>query len=72
MIVAVIKAGPKGIIICRFNFLPTRHNKPTIESAINAPKTIIGIIKAAPNHTPNPARSLKSPNPNPSTFLQNL
>ena len=72
MIVAVIKAGPKGIIICRCNFLPTRDNKPTIRSAINAPKTIIGIIKAAPNHTPNAARSLKSPNPNPSTFLKNL
>ena len=72
MIVAVINAGPKGIIVCKFNLLPTQDNNPTESKATNAPKTIIGRIKAAPNHAPNAANSLKSPNPNPSTPLQSL
>ena len=64
MIVAVINAGPKGIIVCKFNLFPTQDNKPTASNATNAPKTTIGIIKVAPNHAPNAASSLKSPNPN--------
>ena len=72
MIVAVINAGPKGIIVCKFNLLPTKDNKPTASNATNAPTTIIGIIKVAPNHVPKAASSLKSPNPNPSIPFQNL
>lgn len=72
MIVAVINAGPKGIIVCKFNLLPKQDNNPTAISATNAPKTIIGIIKIAPNHVPKAANSLKSPNPNPSTPFHNL
>ena len=72
MIVAVIKAGPKGIIVCRFNLLPAKDNNPTESRATNAPRTIIGIIKVAPNHAPKAANSLKSPNPNPSIPFQNL
>ena len=68
-----IKNGPNGIILVDWNFcLVNTDIKKTNIKASTEERVIIGNKLVQPSNVPKAERSLKSPAPKPSIFLNNL